>query len=201
MLEWTLKPGDPAFLTLAADIRAGALDYADDQIWELVIGRSEPPAVTLQTTFGMRARSFRIFPRFGEGDTFLSDPAQFQSPITVQRYFPNYARLSFSPLPGLQVEAEYWVPDSQSVCGRLTLTNLSSTPRQINLELVSVLSPGPQGARMALEEVEAAMILTGQTDGLAPVIFLAGGSQPSSGPLPSLAAVLELPPKGTRWLT
>ena len=201
MLEWTLKPGDPAFLTLAVDIRAGAVDYANDQIWELVIGRSEPPAVTLQTTFGMRARSFRIFPRFGEGNTFLSDPAQFQSPITVQRYFPNYARLSFSPLPGLQVEAEYWVPDSQSVCGRLTLTNLSSTPRQINLELVSVLSPGPQGARMGLEEVEAAMILTGQTDGLAPVVFLAGGSQPSSGPLPSLAAVLELPPKGTRWLT
>ena len=201
MLEWTLKPGDPANLTLAADVRTGPVDYTDDHIWELVIGRSEPPAVVLQTTFGTRARGFRIFPRFGEGDLFLSDPAQFQSPITVQRYFPNYARLSFSPLPDLEVQAEYWVATSQSVCGRLQLNNLTAQPRQVKLELVCVLNPDPAGARLSLQEVEAALILTGKTEKLAPVVFLKGGSQPDSGPFPCLSAVLDLPPRGHRSLT
>ena len=201
MLEWTLKSGDPAFLTLGADIRLGPVDYTNDQIWELVIGRSEPPALALQTTFGMRARGFRIFPRFGEGDTFLSDPAQFQTPVSILRYFPNFTRLSFSPLPGLVVQAEYWIPTSQSVVGKLTLINLTASPRKINLELVSILSPGTLGERIKLEEVEAAMLLTGQTDGLAPVVYLVGGSQPAKGPLPSLLTTLELASRGTRSLT
>jgi hypothetical protein len=201
MLEWTLKSGDPAFLTLGADIRVSPVSYTDDQIWELVIGRSEPPAIALQTTFGMRARSFRIFPRFGEGETFVSDPALFQTPITVQRYFPNYARLSFSPLPGLSVLAEFWIPTSQSALGRFTLTNLTSNPRKIDLEVVGILSPGPQGTRIGLEEFEAAMLLTGQTDGLVPVIYLVGGASPSSGPLSSLAARVELPSKGSHKIT
>jgi hypothetical protein len=201
MLEWTLKPGDPANLTLAADVRTGPVDYTDDHIWELVIGRSEPPAVVLQTTFGTRARGFRIFPRFGEGDLFLSDPAQFRGPITVQRYFPNYARLSFTPLPDLEVMAEYWVATSQSVCGRLHLHNLTAQPRQVKLELVCVLNPDPAGARLSLQEVQAALILTGKTENLAPVVFLKGGSQPASGPFPCLSAELELPARGRRTLT
>jgi hypothetical protein len=201
MLEWTLKSGDPAFLTLGADIRVSPVSYTNDQIWELVIGRSEPPAIALQTTFGMRARSFRIFPRFGEGEAFVSDPTLFQTPITVQRYFPNYAQLSFSPLPGLTVQAEFWIPTSQSALGRFTLLNLTSNPRKIDLEVVGILSPGSEGARVRQEEFEAAMLLTGQTDGLVPVIYLVGGAGPPSGTLSSLAARAELPPKGSKRIT
>jgi hypothetical protein len=198
MLEWTLKSGDPAFLTIGADIRVGNVSYTNDQIWELVIGRSEPPAIALQTTFGMRARSFRIFPRFGEGEASISDPALFLTPLTVQRYFPNYARLAFSPLPGMAVLAEYWIPTSQSALGRFTLINLTANSRKIDLEVVGILSPGPEGEHMRLEEFEAATLLTGKTNGLAPVIYLIGGTQPPSGPLPSLATRVELSPKGSK---
>jgi hypothetical protein len=201
MLEWTLKPGDPANLTIAADVRTGPVSYTDDHIWEVVIGRSEPPAVVLQTTFGTRARGFRIFPRFGEGDRFLSDPDQFLGPIIVQRCFPNYARLSFSPLPELEVRAEYWVAASQSVCGRFHLNNLSTKARQVTVELVCVLNPDPIGERLSLQEMEAALVLAGKTANLAPLVFLMGGSQPSTGPFPCLSAVLDLTPHGTRSLT
>jgi hypothetical protein len=201
MLEWTLKPGEPGFLPLAADVRLGATDYVNDQIWELVIGRSEPPAITLQTTCGLRARSLRIFPRFGEGDLMVSDPAQFQSAITIQCCFPNYVRLAFSPLTDLQVEADFWVPDSQSAGCRLLLSNPSSKPRTINLEVVGVLNPDAQGERLALVELQAATVMTGKTNNLAPVIYLTGGAQPSQGPFTALATKVELPAKSQQKIT
>lgn len=201
MLEWTLKPGDPANLTLATDARTGVVSYTDDHIWEVVIGRSEPPAVVIQTTFGTRARSFRIFPRFGEGDRFINDPAQFQSPIIIQRYFPNYARLSFSPLPELEVVSEYWVAASQSVCGRFHLRNLATSARQVTIELVGVLNPDSSGERILLQEMDAALVLAGKSGNLAPLIYLRGGSQPPMGPFACLASTFELPSNGTQTIT
>ena len=60
MRKWNLKAGDPLALNLAADARLGPTDYFDDQIWELRIGGGDPPALALQTTFGLRARSMRV---------------------------------------------------------------------------------------------------------------------------------------------
>jgi hypothetical protein len=72
MREWRLKIGDPLCLTLAADLRAGETCYANDQIWRLTIGEGEPPALALHTTLGLRARAFRLFPRFTEGDAAIT---------------------------------------------------------------------------------------------------------------------------------
>ena len=90
MRKWNLKPNDPLSLTLAADARLVKTDYFDDQIWVLNIGGGEPPALALQTTYGLRARSMRLFPRFSEGDLTQTDPSTFvQTPIITQIY-PNF---------------------------------------------------------------------------------------------------------------
>ena len=54
------------YLTLAADMRFSTPNYVNDHIWEMEIGSGEPSALTLRTTYGLRARSMRIFPRFTE---------------------------------------------------------------------------------------------------------------------------------------
>jgi hypothetical protein len=51
--------GNPLTLTLAADTRFSHPDYTDDQIWELRLQGGEPPALVLQTTYGLRARWMR----------------------------------------------------------------------------------------------------------------------------------------------
>lgn len=64
MHTWNLATGDPLSLTLAADARLSATSTTDDQIWELTNGGGEPPALALQTTYGLRAHWMRLLPRF-----------------------------------------------------------------------------------------------------------------------------------------
>ena len=76
MRDWSLATGDPLFLTLAADSRLSIPDYLNDHIWELALGGGEPPALSLRTTFGLRAKAMRLFLRFSEGNKSVSDPAR-----------------------------------------------------------------------------------------------------------------------------
>jgi hypothetical protein len=195
MREWNLKAGDPLTLTIAADARLGPTDYLDDQIWELSLKGGEPPVLALQTTFGLRARSLRLFPRFTLNDQTRSDPDSFERQPVVHRFYPNYIALSFSPFKNIDVRAEYWVPESHSVCGRLHLVNHTDQTQELRLEWVGLLTP-TEGQRMAVEEIQAAPILLGFSGNLAPLVFLTGGARPGGSVYPSLSLSLSLPAGG-----
>ena len=107
MRDWSLAPGDPLCLTLAADSRLSIPDYLNDHIWELVIGGGEPPALSLQTTYGLRAKAMRLFLRFSENGKSVSDPSAFALPPTVRRFYPNFLILDYSPLINIDVSTEY----------------------------------------------------------------------------------------------
>ena len=92
--------------------RFGKTDYVNDHIWEFKIDGGEPPALSIQTTFGLRARSLRLFPRFVEGDTAVLDPGISAIRQVVQRFYPKLFKGNFSPLNGIEVICEYWVPSS-----------------------------------------------------------------------------------------
>jgi hypothetical protein len=200
MRTWNLKLGDPMSLTLAADARLGPIDYCDDQIWDLQIGNGEPAALALQTTYGLRARSLRIFPRFCEDDFVLTDPTSFHRTPTVHKFYPNYILTSYAPFPDLDVESEYWVPESHVIAGRLQIANRGTTPRQFRMDWVALLIP-TEGQRMTPVEMQAAPVLIGSTGGLTPIIFLTGGPQPGRGPYPSLSIEFNLSPGESRLLT
>ncbi len=167
MREWNLKAGDPLTLSIAADARLGFTDYIDDQIWELSLRGGEPPALALQTTFGLRARSLRLFPRFTLEDQTRNDPDSFERQPVVHRFYPNYIELSYSPFTDIDVRAEYWVPESHAVCGRLHVANHADHARELRLEWVGLLTP-TEGQRMAIEEIQAAPVLLGASGNLAP---------------------------------
>ena len=200
MRNWNLAPGDPLALTLSADFRLSTPDYVNDQIWELEIGAGDPPALALSTTYGLRACLMRLFPRFTLGTQALTDPARFFQPPRLRRFYPNFLLIDFSPFPGLDVVAEYWVPDSHTAAGRFTLTNHTTRPVKLLLELCGLLSP-LDGQNLAPLSVQSVNILNGRSSDLAPVIFLTGGPQPGPGPFPSLALDLSLEPAGSRCLT
>src|SRR3972149_7931248 len=145
MRNWNLKAGDPLSLTLAADARLVATDYYDDQIWELALSGGDPPAITLQTTFGLRARSFRLFPRFTVAGVCISDPENFTRLPAIHFFSPNFIRLSFSPFPDIDITGEYWVPESHAIAGRFIITNLGKVTRTIRFEWAAVLSPPADG--------------------------------------------------------
>jgi hypothetical protein len=140
MRDWTLGPGDPLALTLAADFRLCTNDYVNDQIWELETG-GDPPALALCTTYGLRAIAMRIFPRFTMGSHMVTDPAAFPLPPRLRRFYPNFLQFDFSPFPNIDVVAEYWVPGSQSSAGRFTVTNNTGEKLSLLLEICGQLAP------------------------------------------------------------
>lgn len=201
MRIWNLKASDPLTLTLAADARLVKTDYLNDQIWELVLTGGEPPALALQTTYGLRARSFRMFPRFSEGGISLTDPYTFNRAPVVNFFAPNFIRLSFSPFVDVDVIDEYWVPESHAIAGRVTFFNRDKMARKIRFEWAAVLIPSGDGQRVSPLEIGTTSVLTGRTQGLSPVIFLTGGAEPVTSPFPALGIEIELEPDSKRTFT
>ena len=200
MRDWTLDPGDPLTLTLSADFRLCTTDYVNDHIWELETSGGDPPALALYTTYGLRARSMRIFPTFSLAGQTVTDPAAFPLPPRLRRFFPNFLLLDFSPLPGIDVVAEYWVPDPHTIAGRFTVTNRGGEPLTLLLELCGQFAP-LEGQSFAPISMQSVNVLAGRSSDLAPVIFLTGGPQPGPGPYPSLTLDLALAAGGSRTLT
>jgi len=187
----------PFALTLAADAHLAPTDYLDDHIWELMINQGDPPGISLDTTYGLRARKQRIFPRFGENDIQRSDPAEFFSPVTLNTYIANYTQLTFSPLEGIRAVLEYWIPNSHSAAGRITLLNQTNRPREVSLIWAALLAPSPGGSRMAVMEFDNVSVLGGKTGGLEPVFFMSGGAYASTGPFPALELSFQIEPGKT----
>jgi hypothetical protein len=202
MRNWKLASGDPLALTLAADFRLCSPDYINDQIWELEISGGDPPALALRTTYGLRARLMRLFPRFTLGTQAVTDPARYFQPPHLLRFYPNYLLLDFSPFPGLDGIAEYWAPDSHATAGRFTIANHTAGSLTLILELCGQLAPlDREGQNLAPITLQSVNVLAGRTSDLAPVIFFTGGPQPGPGPYPSLALNLVLAPAESRCLT
>jgi hypothetical protein len=201
MPEWKLSAGEPLSLTLAADARLTETDYTDDQIWELNLGGGEPAALALQTTYGLRAHWMRLFPRFVFGDKARADPARFHTPPQVVNFYPNYLAIVFEPFEGLEVLAEYWIPESKVAAGRLKLTNRSILTLNFCLEWAALLNPIERQGGMVNAEAERSSILEGETAYLHPVVVMTGGPQAGNGPYPCLALDMELTPGNARQIT
>lgn len=200
MRTWNLKVDDPISLTLAADARLVTTDYINDHIWELTLIGGDPPAIAIQTTFGLRARSFRLFPRFIERGVTLSDPTSFSRPPVVNQFFPNYARLLYSPIIDIDVIAEYWVPESHALAGQLKITNSGNLFHNIRLECAAMLNPSKEGQLFSPLEIGSKMVLTGSTGNLKPILYLSEGAEAVTSPYPALAFNLDLPEGSTRTI-
>ena len=200
MREWSLGPGDPLTLNLAADLRFCIPDYANDHIWELETGGGDPPALSIDTTYGLRARSMRVFPRFCLNGQPVSDPASFPLPPSLRHFYSNYLFLEFSPFLDLDVVAEYWVPNSQCISGRFVMTNRGKESVSLQLELCGQLVP-LEGQSFTQQVMRSVNVLSGRCADLAPVVFFTGGPQPGPGPYPSLAVDMELVPGVPRTMT
>jgi hypothetical protein len=188
-------------LQLAADARLCQPDYANDIIWELVPSGGEPVSLLLQSTLGLRARSMRLFPRFTCNNSSLIDPATYDAQPRLIKAYPNYISLQYKPFACLEVMAEYWVPESLTVCGRITVTNQGSQPEKLDAEWISLLTPLEEGRSMAVTQFGMNNVLEGKTSDLALVCYLSGGAQPGTGTFPSLAVQVEITPGDTHRLT
>jgi hypothetical protein len=195
MRKWNISSQILSYISIAADARLSIPNYVNDHIWDLSLKGGEPPALALETTYGLRAKGIRLFPRFVENDQIAIDPDQFAQQPILREFYPNYLSVKFSPFTDIDVEAAIWVPHSNVVTGRLRIVNQDAHTRHIQFEWIGLLTPIEKGERMAPTEIQATTVLLGHTSNLYPLLFLTGGPSPATGPYPGLAHSLEIPPK------
>lgn len=194
MRVFNLKAGDPLSLILAADARLTTTNYCNDQIWELSWQAGVPPALAVTTTYGLRALSMRMFPRFIEAGVSISNPEDFAEKPVLKSIFPNALEVHYAPFSGLGVIGEYWVAGSDIIAGRIRITNSSPKKRRIVLEWVALLYASDSVQTMKPDNIEHVAILNGKADGLTPLIFMSGGVSAHNSPYPALSITLDLPP-------
>lgn len=198
---WRLTRQDPVCLTLSADAQLSKPNYYDDQIWEVLLQGGEPPAQSIQTTYGLRARMMRVFPRFTENGVTLSDPGAFyQLPVLCQ-FYTNYARLTFNPFAGIDVTIEYWVPTSNTLAGRIKVANSSVIRRQMQLELAVSLAPIQPGQEMRPQSIQGKKCLAGRSGDLSPVFCIDGLAEFQTSPYSACAGALDLIPGSSATFT
>jgi len=200
MREWNLSLNDPLYLILAADSRLTKPDYCDDQIWELSLSNGDPPSIRLYTNFGLRTRSFQIYPRFIENNQIIYDPLTFVRKPALRQLYPNFISLECSPFPEIDVELSYWVPNSKSIVIKLKIINHSQISRQIKLEWNAILIPSDNGEPMAPMEIKAARVLAGRTNNLIPLVLLTSGSGSVIGSHQTLSQIIDLAPHNIQEL-
>jgi hypothetical protein len=178
--------------TLAADVSQASIELKNDQVWEFSGSGGEPPALSVQTSYGLRCQGIKLFPRFTLQDTTLTDPRTFDRPGSIKKRFTNYLFLQCTPFSSIDVELEYWVPSSTSICGRTRIVNNGKSLLILGCEWAVLLHPHETGVGMSSAEMGINTVLRGATEDLFPVFFLTGGPQSSSGSYPALGLEMTL---------
>ncbi len=174
---------------------------ANDHTWELDLLSGEPPALSLRTTFGLRARSMRLFPRFGEDRLTVTNPADFSRAPCLRAFHPNFLELDFAPLENLDLTAEFWAAGSQVIAGRYTFFNRTPRPRARSGSTCAPCSPRWMDKPSALRKSQMIHVLTGTTGGLAPLLYMTGSPVSTTVPYPTLTVELDLAPSASRQIT
>ncbi|MBN1440622.1 MAG: hypothetical protein JW929_14535 [Anaerolineales bacterium] len=205
MREWNLQAADPLSLFLAADARFCAPDYADDQVWELCLRGGDPPALAAETMLGLRAVSLRLFPVFISASRPVQDPAAFASPPAVRRFAPNYLKVYCAPNKDLVAVCEYWVPDSHTLAGRITLNAAGPDPVSGECLLAGILRPAAEGSPFTAESAGPyeGVYLRGKVRNAVPVLVAAAAAGIGRGAVPSLKVAFEAGPERpafVRWV-
>lgn len=193
------KPIPQSFhFTIASDSRFNRIDPNNDQIWEFHCASKEPPALTLHTTYGLRAQSMRILPQFVINEATFADPFEFASPPKLLTFLPNYFSLNFSLLEGIHVLGEVWVKTSQGITGRYQIQNSGNKVITLHFDLVMNLKPLDSGPNMSANILGTNHVLTGKTHDLDIVGMLSGSTSASQSPYPALSIDLQIVPGKSR---
>ncbi|NPA07108.1 MAG: hypothetical protein GXO54_06880 [Chloroflexi bacterium] len=188
------RPLDATGILLAADAREGRTTYAHDVIWRLRAQPGFKGGLIFETQAGLRVQSWRLYPRFHlPQQAPLQAPDHFAQGPVLYRYTPNYAALVYEPLPGLRVQAEYYIFASHGAMGRLAFVNLGPHTVRLTFAWVADLLPlEPDDQPFAPQRRGGLVFLQARLGSYVPVLFLTGGPEGVDASPPALSLPIAL---------
>jgi len=171
---------DPISLTLAAD-HAFAVDLdSPDIVWQLDLEPAQP--LSLQTSLGLQAQSFRIFPFISRNKHVYQNLNEFLTSPRIDSLTSNYARLNLSPNPDAQVTLEFWVREPYAISGRVTLRNTGTENAELSARVAGLLVPLDGGQGLAITKLDYKTYLRGQSGELTAALVMDGSPKPVLSP-------------------
>ena len=183
---------DPISLTLAAD-HAFATDLeSPDIVWQLELEPAQP--LSLQTSLGLQAQSFRIFPFITRNKHIYQNLNEYFSTPRIDSLNSSYAKLNLSPDPETQASFEFWAREPYAISGRVTLRNTSTENAELSARVAGLLVPLEGGQGMSITKLDYKTYLRGQSGELTVALVMEGMPKPVISPNQALEISQVLQP-------
>lgn len=186
---------------LCADHRFTPPDVINDHCWEVRSPGEQQLALSVTTTYGLRASQMQIFPSFMLNDQTVLDPGQFFSQPVVLFSSTNFITLSFSPFQGIDVIYNIWVPNSQMLVGEMVCHNRTTKTCTLGVNWQVNLTPLREGSPMKHVQRGLTTVLQGECANIFPVFYLPGDVTPSASSTPGLSGKYLLMPSAEKQIT
>lgn len=183
----SLTSAGPVTFILASDGAFSPFHPENDQVWELKLNGREKFPFSLQTTYGLRARSMRLFPNIIIENKRFNDPRQFSHQPAVTCYTPDSLCVTCSPISSIAIEYTFFTPHSDILVGSVTVKNKTDEQLNLILELAAILVPMGEGFAAHHERLGNTQIIVGQTGDLSPVLLMSGSLTAVNNPYPALS--------------
>jgi len=171
---------DPISLTLAAD-HAFATDLeSPDIVWQLELEPAQP--LSLQTSLGLQAQSFRIFPFATRNKHIYQNLNEYFSTPRIDNLTSNYAKLNLSPDPETQASFEFWAREPYAISGRVTMRNSGTENAELSARVAGLLVPLEGGQGMSITKLDYKTYLRGQSGELTIALVMEGTPKPVISP-------------------
>ncbi len=192
MFPTSIAPQDPFSLILVNDSQHSQEKISFDNTWEIQYEGGELGGISLYSTLGLQALSLRITPIFSNLNESRINLKQFEKKPIITENLPNYTNISVEVFPGIHFSLEYFISNSHSIYGQVSIKNKSTKKFSGNLQYLVTLKPLSGGEQMKGMQSDLYYVLEGKTKDLFPFFYLGGLSQSGKLGQPSIASNFEI---------
>ena len=191
----------PKAYILSMDGLSSTINPELDQVWSLNLGGADNHLLQIETTYGLQAKSMKLFPFMRINKDAILKSSPFSQPPQVKNYTPTTIRINFSLEIGLEIYFDCFIPEEQVLMGAVEFRNTWNEQADVQFDLASVLVPMEEGLTTHPQKIGVNHILVGRTGDICPVLFMSGAPKAVSNPYPALSKGLSLAPGETQSLT
>ena len=166
----------------------------EDQVWTLILDSTDPHPFFLSTTYGLRAKSMRVFPNFIIGNRRISKPEDFSRLPRVTCYSPSSVQVEAEYQKNISFLFKFFFLEPEVLTGSIQVKHSKEIAAKIILQLAVNLVPMGKGQPSHPDKSGINQFLTGKTDQIEPVLFMTGGPTAINNPFPALSIELEVEP-------
>ncbi|NTV37246.1 MAG: hypothetical protein HGA53_09860, partial [Anaerolineaceae bacterium] len=157
----------------------------------------EQSTLSLETSFGLRARLMRLYFLYKDVGKPTLGPEKRFSNTQFLEILPNYIKTLSRPFTDIEVTSEYFAQASDAIAGRITLNNTGSTTKYIQTDAFCKLIPFGQGKQAGVQQQGLNKVFAGHCGDIYPCFFITGGPEHNFGQSSSLRLSADLAPKGS----